>query len=1215
MSQNLKKKILAATVAGVTALSTVTVAPSAQAFSFTSTSTVTQKQQRGETSQILSYYKKFSREEEQKIRQEIQSTDVFAPGLMQSDIGFGWCVDLGLHAPQNSQVKNHSYEVRKLTGQSGAYGDGLGLHDDIRVAAVNVTKELLKAAEAGNNGRVQKLNLVLQALLGNNLGHLNGVREEFYYNKGGLTNREFEYLTGFKIDRRQQAKVRNLETNYYFVKTSRHNEIKSTVKSYEYITVLVPTSYNTKSAAVDFKAPQRLITIYQPGLEITPKPKPKPEPTPEVTPDPKPTPTPQQPTPTTETATETTTKTTTQTTTATTTVTHEPSTTTVVVPGEKETRIEKHYFYSYFWSFESWNNQSRKITVENNSNVKVIGEEWVEWRREGNTIIITPKPGSNGKTVKVIVTNPDGSQSEHVINIEYKTQITTGGSIEIVSNQQAEITIESGDSYRVIGGDSLIRVVERNGKLIIVGVEGASGTDTIVVTDKYGNEIHYKITVTTPSIKNNTFTLENGSSSRITIENSNWEYRVVQGQDLIDVSRNGNQLIITGKEGANGAAIVEVVDAHGNVIYRYSINVVWNQQDADAPEFSYRVSNLGNLKVNTESGHKLTITENGHLVELTQNGNQWIIVPKQDAEGVVVVEERDGQDRLVATHKITIFKAQVQTSYLEIYNTQEINGLPGKDLTIVSGSEHADLNKNGSTWTLTPKKGAEGTVVIEDRDEHGRVIGKIQVTIKAQPVVVQELNKDIFNNVEHKLTFSEGWSFNIVENQADVTVERQGDKLVVKPKPGKTGRVYIELKNEHGQLVGKVTLNVKNPPAGNRTRVIENYSVIVINVRGNNKLVVREGGDLVVIDGNKVTPTGKPGTVIIEERDANGNVVNVHTIEIKPGKTTTETNTKTVVEIEITEGNTLTPKPGKGGDLVIIDGNEVKPKGKPGTVIIEERDGNGNVVNTHEIVITDNNPAPKPGTGETGEKDGKNPNQNDSGNTKIEITDSNIKRNQDGSITVTVPGGNKGNGKIEITDGNADDYNIVQNPDGTWTITRKDGKPVDGVSMIWVSNNTTNRNTNININGLSSREDGEGGSSKLDDKCIWSIVGLTAPLALLIPLGILSQVSIPGLEPVHQQLNMAVQRANTSLQRGLGIYDEDKAGRAAGVDAALRGIDASQLALAGGALAAVAVGLAILDGVLRACGKEEATSSYAIQQAVGKAKDKKAEKEAKREEN
>ena len=233
MSQNLKKKILAATVAGVTALSTVTVAPSAQAFSFTSTSTVTQKQQRGETSQILSYYKKFSREEEQKIRQEIQSTDVFAPGLMQSDIGFGWCVDLGLHAPQNSQVKNHSYEVRKLTGQSGAYGDGLGLHDDIRVAAVNVTKELLKAAEAGNNGRVQKLNLVLQALLGNNLGHLNGVREEFYYNKGGLTNREFEYLTGFKIDRRQQAKVRNLETNYYFVKTSRHNEIKSTVKSYE----------------------------------------------------------------------------------------------------------------------------------------------------------------------------------------------------------------------------------------------------------------------------------------------------------------------------------------------------------------------------------------------------------------------------------------------------------------------------------------------------------------------------------------------------------------------------------------------------------------------------------------------------------------------------------------------------------------------------------------------------------------------------------------------------------------------------------------------------------------------------------------------------------------------------------------------------------------------------------------------------------------------
>lgn len=225
MSQNLKKKILAATVAGVTALSTVTVAPSAQAFSFASTSTVTQKQQRGDTRQVLSYYDSFSPDKEQEIRQEIQNPNVFVSGLMQSPIGYGWCIDLGLYAPETKYVQGHTYEVRKLTGQSGAYGDNLGLHEDIRVAAVNVTKELLKAAEAGNDGRVQKLNLVLQALLGNNLGHLNGVREEFYYNKGGLTNREFEYLTGFKIDRRQQAKARNLETNLYFVKTSRHNEI------------------------------------------------------------------------------------------------------------------------------------------------------------------------------------------------------------------------------------------------------------------------------------------------------------------------------------------------------------------------------------------------------------------------------------------------------------------------------------------------------------------------------------------------------------------------------------------------------------------------------------------------------------------------------------------------------------------------------------------------------------------------------------------------------------------------------------------------------------------------------------------------------------------------------------------------------------------------------------------------------------------------------
>ena len=120
-----------------------------------------------------------------------------------------------------------------------------------------------------------------------------------------------------------------------------------------------------------------------------------------------------------------------------------------------------------------------------------------------------------------------------------------------------------------------------------------------------------------------------------------------------------------------------------------------------------------------------------------------------------------------------------------------------------------------------------------------------------------------------------------------------------------------------------------------------------------------------------------------------------------------------------------------------------------------------------------------------------------------------------------------------------------------------------------------------------------------DGKCIASLVGIASPLLLLIPLGILSQVRVPGLEGVQGKLNAAVREANDRIQRGLGIYDRDRAERAAGLQGAFNEVNPEMVGLAAGALGTITAGLLIVDAVLRSCGQGDKTSSYQVGKATG----------------
>lgn len=177
-------------------------------------------------------------------------------------------------------------------------------------------------------------------------------------------------------------------------------------------------------------------------------------------------------------------------------------------------------------------------------------------------------------------------------------------------------------------------------------------------------------------------------------------------------------------------------------------------------------------------------------------------------------------------------------------------------------------------------------------------------------------------------------------------------------------------------------------------------------------------------------------------------------------------------------------------------------------------------------------------------------------------------------------------------------YTIQPGPDGTWIITGPGGRRITEDFSFAVRDGSKVYNINVNVNATGGSSQGSANGSSLDGTCVAAIVGSLAPLLFLIPVGLLSQVRVPGLESVYAQIDAAVQEANTRIQRGLGVFDEQRAEQAAGLQAALRGIDARELGMAGGAFAAVSLGLILADNAMRKCGYAEQTSSYPIEQAI-----------------
>lgn len=164
----------------------------------------------------------------------------------------------------------------------------------------------------------------------------------------------------------------------------------------------------------------------------------------------------------------------------------------------------------------------------------------------------------------------------------------------------------------------------------------------------------------------------------------------------------------------------------------------------------------------------------------------------------------------------------------------------------------------------------------------------------------------------------------------------------------------------------------------------------------------------------------------------------------------------------------------------------------------------------------------------------------------------------------------------------------VLNPDGSITVTPSDdAKPGDKI-VVTVKDPEGNEidKVTVTVGEDTTPDSSDGPSSKLTEdernRCIAVSVGFGLPLIALVPIGLALSASIPGLTPVVEQVSNQIQRANSELQRQLGVFNPEAARMSAQLDATLRqfGLSTAQV---GSALAALVIGITASASIASAC--------------------------------
>lgn len=96
-------------------------------------------------------------------------------------------------------------------------------------------------------------------------------------------------------------------------------------------------------------------------------------------------------------------------------------------------------------------------------------------------------------------------------------------------------------------------------------------------------------------------------------------------------------------------------------------------------------------------------------------------------------------------------------------------------------------------------------------------------------------------------------------------------------------------------------------------------------------------------------------------------------------------------------------------------------------------------------------------------------------------------------------------------------------------------------------------------------------------KCVATTLGFGLPLIALLPIGLATQIDLPGLTPIANEVSARLEQMNSQIQQQLGVFNPQMAGQVAEVNARLKEVGAD-LAMVAAGIALIAAG--ILAGTL-----------------------------------
>ena len=230
--------------------------------------------------------------------------------------------------------------------------------------------------------------------------------------------------------------------------------------------------------------------------------------------------------------------------------------------------------------------------------------------------------------------------------------------------------------------------------------------------------------------------------------------------------------------------------------------------------------------------------------------------------------------------------------------------------------------------------------------------------------------------------------------------------------------------------------------------------------------------------------------------------------------------------------------------------------------------------------------------------------KDDRPNTEITVTfpdgtKKKVTTDKDGNWSVDVPEGtdlNHGD-KIKVTDeaGNetpvevkdTDKPTINEIKPGDKTISGKGDRPGEDIKVTLpngkVIETTTDENGNWSVDVPSDVDLKTGDTITVTDaagnkatakvgidtgKCVATTLGFGLPLIALLPIGLATQMDIPGVTPIANEVSARLEQANSQIQQQLGIFNPQMAGQVAEINARLKEV--------GGDLSMVAAGIALI---------------------------------------